>query len=505
MKKYLTAVVLALVSVSASAYDFEWEGIYYNIVSVEERTCEVTYNNQAPYSGDITIPATAFCNGIPMKVIRIPNYGICGDITSITIEPGLTSIGIEAFTGCKQLTSVTIPSTVTTIGDGAFFGLPQLTSVNIPSSVTSFGLNVFRDCSNLASVEIADGITTIPYKTFSGCKKLSSITIPASVTKIERYAFYDSGITSIDLPDNLEDIGDWTFYRTPLKSITIPRDVSWIREHTFQNCKQLISVKCSHPISVFAEAFEYCESLIELPQVNWVAYQAFQYCTSLKSIDLAESNRGIGSKAFEGCISLSDISIPDNVVGIGEDAFSGCVSLESVDLPKNIETVANRSFQNCVKLSTIKIPSNMPFFGESVFEGCTNLETIFSYSEKPTGIKESTFGGCSEDMIIYIPRGTKSTYLITPGWSRFKNYEEFDIDPSSVSDLKALKGITVQHDNGCLTISGLSEGEQIRIYDTSGILLDSTTAISDTAIVNVHATSRIVILKVGNESIKVRL
>ena len=52
-----------------------------------------------------------------------------GDIQSVVIEQGVTSIGDNAFNGCANLTSVTIPDGVTGIGDNAFSGCTSLADV----------------------------------------------------------------------------------------------------------------------------------------------------------------------------------------------------------------------------------------------------------------------------------------------------------------------------------------------------------------------------------------
>ena len=92
----------------------------------------------------------------------------CDTMTTIVIDNGVTSIGVDAFYGCNKATSVTIPNSVTGIGWSAFNGCSGLTNVTIPDSVTSI-----------------DGFA------FSGCTDLTSVTISESVTKIGSKAFYD--------------------------------------------------------------------------------------------------------------------------------------------------------------------------------------------------------------------------------------------------------------------------------------------------------------------------
>ncbi|MBQ2880553.1 MAG: leucine-rich repeat domain-containing protein, partial [Anaerotignum sp.] len=51
------------------------------------------------------------------------------DITAVTVEEGVTSIGDYAFAGCSNLEEVTLPNSLTDIGDGAFYGCSSLTDV----------------------------------------------------------------------------------------------------------------------------------------------------------------------------------------------------------------------------------------------------------------------------------------------------------------------------------------------------------------------------------------
>ena len=68
-----------------------------------------------------------------------PWYSNRSDITSVVIEPGVTSIGSLAFYECSNLTSITIPSGLTSIGEQAFGNCTGLTSITIPSGFISIG------------------------------------------------------------------------------------------------------------------------------------------------------------------------------------------------------------------------------------------------------------------------------------------------------------------------------------------------------------------------------
>ena len=119
-----TLILSVFFSISASAYDVEVDGIYYNI-NKKVKTAEVTYNSDNSYLGVIAIPETITFEDVVYNVI---------------------SIGEKAFFDCGLLSSITIPNSVTSIGDYAFWFCGRITSITIPNSVTSIGEYAFKNC-----------------------------------------------------------------------------------------------------------------------------------------------------------------------------------------------------------------------------------------------------------------------------------------------------------------------------------------------------------------------
>ena len=92
-----TLILSVFFSISASAYDVEVNGIYYNLIP-KGNIAEVTKGDKN-YSGDITIPSSIKVNDT---------------------EYSVTSVGNSAFEDCISLTLITIPNSVTSIAGYAF-------------------------------------------------------------------------------------------------------------------------------------------------------------------------------------------------------------------------------------------------------------------------------------------------------------------------------------------------------------------------------------------------
>lgn len=184
MKKLLFAIVLLLTATAnVLAYDFDVDGIYYNIISNTE--VEVTYsaydpedrNDDLDYSGDVIIPESVKDGRTTYAVTRIGGNAFwqCESLTSITIPESVTSIGDMAFFDCISLTSITISGSVTSIGEETFSCCSSLTSITLPKSVTSIGESAFCDCISLTSITLPEFVTSIGKSAFWNCTRLTKI------------------------------------------------------------------------------------------------------------------------------------------------------------------------------------------------------------------------------------------------------------------------------------------------------------------------------------------
>ena len=148
--RFSILVLTLLLSATATAHDFEVDGIYYKI---DGDNAIVTYRGTSyseytyEYTGNVNIPHSVPYNGKTYSVTSI-DYGAfycCRELTEVTIPNSVTAISESAFRG-SGLTEVTIPNSISSIGESAFHGCGGLTEVTIPNSVTSIGNSAFNGC-----------------------------------------------------------------------------------------------------------------------------------------------------------------------------------------------------------------------------------------------------------------------------------------------------------------------------------------------------------------------
>ena len=239
-----------------------------------------------------------------------PWYSNRSDITSVVIEPGVTSIGSQAFYECSNLTSITIPSGLTSIGEQAFGNCTGLTSITIPSGFISIGDYAFWNCTGLTSITIQNGVTSIGTGAFWNCTGLTSITIPSSVTSIGVNVFYNcTGLTDI-------------------------------------------TVDSSNP--------SYCSEsgvLFNKDKTTLIYYPLGKN----GSYTIPDGVTAIGDYAFYYCSGLTSVTIPSSVTSIGESAFRHCTGLTSITIPNSVTSIVNLAFWDCDSLTIVYIPSGVNF------------------------------------------------------------------------------------------------------------------------------------------------
>lgn len=217
--KFIRAIVVLLsLNISTYAYDFEVDGIYYNILSSSELTVEVTYKKH--YQSQYIWYAT---DGTPIFYSREKNYYACSYTGDLNIPSNVEyngriysviQIGNNAFSS-STLTSgypqITCP-------DEAY----NLLSITIPSSIKTIKESAFLNCKKLKSIYLPNNVERIEDSVFEGCNNIDNFSLPSSITHIGSYAFKDCSFWYLVIPKNVKTMGFYPFPDSLKELVMLP-------------------------------------------------------------------------------------------------------------------------------------------------------------------------------------------------------------------------------------------------------------------------------------------
>ncbi|MBR4872287.1 MAG: leucine-rich repeat domain-containing protein [Clostridia bacterium] len=368
----LLLTVLLAVSVSAATRSGTCgaEGSGSNLTwSYDTTTCVLTINGR----GDMA--------DYDPSAFSAPWAGFIGNIQTVRIGSGVTSIGDNAFYYCANITDVTLPESITKIGSYAFYHCISLPKIALPSGATDIGELAFAQCSSLVEITLPRGLEKIPRGLFEGCSGLVEMILPSGVTTIDRAAFSDcSSLAKITLPESLRVIGEAAFaYCSSLTSIDLPNSATSIGYAAFQYCYALTSIVLPDGVKTIGDAMFYeCKKLtsVTIPDsVTSIAGRAFYKCSSLASVDIPDGVRTIKNQTFYGCSNLRSVTLPTSLTAIEKNAFSGC-PIPTLSLPDSLTTIGESAFSNC-GISTVAVGKGVTTIGTDAFKNCSNLYAVY--------------------------------------------------------------------------------------------------------------------------------
>ena len=410
-KHWLMTIATLLCSLMVNA-EIKVDGIYYNILSEEDMTVEVTYNgsnaayNTNEYEGHVTIPATV--------VINSKTYTV-------------TSIKANTFAYCEKISGITIPNTIKSIGEGAFLlsngGEVVFSDVHISdleawcnidfggyeSNPLSRAKNLYLNGTLVTDIVIPNGVVEVKNYAFYRYDGIKSITFHSGVTSIGSYAFYYcSGLTRIEIPNSVSKIGEQAFYGcSGLTNITIGTGVTNIGSYAFGHCTNLKGIHINDLADWYNISFGDAEA-------NPLFYTDKLYVNGnlIPELTIPEGVSEIKSYAIVGS-SITSITIPNSVTSFESYALSGCSNLSNIKvkegnakydsrdncnaiietetntlalgckgtiIPSTVTSIAANAFYNCSGLTNIEIPNSITSIESHAFYGCNNLRIVHNNS-----------------------------------------------------------------------------------------------------------------------------
>lgn len=299
------------------------------------------------------------------------------EVTELVIPGTVKEIGYQ-FASFDNVTSITIEEGVETIGERAFYNSRLLEEIVIPTSVTSIGHGALMKCIAIKSI-------TIPFVGDSIKTNDAEVKYPLG------YIFGDIGNntdTDNDLCYSQKYEGNsWTFYDVPLtlesvtvtggniltngffglkiKNLVIGDGVKYIYQDGLRGLNAIESLTI--PFVGYAKSSEDTANYYPLgwmfgtiansgavyavnqkiEYVNGGLSSNIKYQIPKTLTKLTVTGGYISSYAFYGCNTLTDVILADGVTGMGPYSFYLCSNLVNIFFTNSIENIGDFTFYHC--------------------------------------------------------------------------------------------------------------------------------------------------------------
>ena len=397
-----------------------------------------------------------------------PFYGYNKEVLChVTIGREVTAIEEYAFYGCDNISSLTINSGVRSIGSNAFGTLdkviwltntPPTGYTNANGRINYVANSQYSNLSNvkvypyLSSMFEMDGVKYVPVSPsertchaidcvydntvneFSIDETIYFKGVEMKVTEVMPYTFFDNDYVKKVSIANLGNIGNYAFY-----------DCDSLETAIVANLAPIVSLNDSIPLtledwtstnktngSTSSNTYTFTAKETTTLSFDWSVSSESGFDKLFVILDgttiLEKSGFGNGTYSNEisygehiltvkytkdasnsdgyDQASVSNIVVPKGsnspFAGVGNEAFSGCSSLKIVTLGDSIGSLGSKAFYHCTSLEKIIIPGSVEFIGGYCFSGCSAMKKA-EMGDGVTTINDYAFQNCSSLSEITIP------------------------------------------------------------------------------------------------------
>lgn len=336
---------------------------------IDERITEIGYNvfKGFCYLSEVILP----------KGLKHIGYGAFegnsfrhNSLESIYIPDGVKTIGDWAFAFCSSLKSVKVPNSVKRIGTGAFAGCASLAQIYIPENV-SMGERAFENTAfwNNSPTDIiylnewAIGLKDlIPADTVLEFKK-GTRKIVENFSGDPQSEFEICEITGVVLDNDITHIGTGAFGACKnLENVSADCTFKHIGSFAFGFTKWAESQP--QGLVYLANALLGCKD-----SVRAYSRGGDEFTDEVVNVDGTHDGRKItliADSAFSGKKSVIEVILPDSIEAIGAYAFEDCSNLKRINLAESLKHIGYKAFYS-TGLKEIHVPASVEYIGEYAF------------------------------------------------------------------------------------------------------------------------------------------
>ncbi|MFR9524464.1 MAG: leucine-rich repeat protein [Rikenellaceae bacterium] len=151
------------------------------------------------------------------KLIDYKAFAACLSLVDVYISNGVEEISYQTFNGCSALESVFIPNTITTwtkdsaYANKAFVFCSALTDITLEEGLTSLGVMTFLSCTALEEVYIPGSVvwdipssSSTDTKAFTSCSALRKVTVGEGMASMDGNLFtLCTSLETLIMPSNV--------------------------------------------------------------------------------------------------------------------------------------------------------------------------------------------------------------------------------------------------------------------------------------------------------------
>lgn len=523
---FLLGVLTTILSTfsTASAYDFEVDGLYYDLISASERTCAFTKGDK-PYEGVVNIPDSVLVNGRYVKVIEIKSDALDGiNISELTIPGSILEFERKFFMCNIGKINILYGETALkadyTVRSDYFESLFRRTGVKemfIDRKISDKYINKI-EVGSLEKLTIGKNVTDLGPAYYVG--ELKSLYIEDCSSPVVSYSGINGLITyayvgrdgfTINTRGQIEHLifgknATITGIYSNCENLTTVEmnNIQKIDDDAFKGCKKLTNINFPKTLKIIGEESFSCSGIKELIldcNLDYIGRSAFQECNQLEKIQIKKV-KTIRSYAFDDCCKLWSIKLGEGIEIIYNDAFRDNYNLREIVLPNSLKSIGNSAFSYCDSLKTIKLGDNIEMIDRYAFAHCKSIESIVISATVPPQIYESTFESKTYlNCTLYVPTESIDLYKDAYGWKGFWNIKGIDSFSSVKDDIvKNEDLISILPTHRGVRVLNKDKNSIVRVFSIQGALIKET---RDDEIDNLSAG--LYVVKVGNKSFKVSL
>lgn len=431
--------LFVLLAATARSQDFSQDGLYYKVLSANDKTCELTQRptgSEGECGSDVTIPATITSNGVSYSVIAIGSgaFDNC-NISKITIPSSIGRLDDDALAVKNYIPRIYINRTTPPITSDYAFTNASFSKGNVTAYIPKGCLSnyqshrIWRRFNLVENVEKVDTVyanhmlfaSTGPHscafidKYDDDCVFIpKAVPIKGTLHTVSSFKFKDIRFLRsklLVLPDNIykldslnslytmQEIGSRDIYNLVLpRSLT---EVGTILVNTM-SLQQIFMQTANPPFSFNDDTFTgnvSCSTILNVPKGSLEAYRNAPGWKNFVRIREKEFLSPPDEQFSEGILNFTVYSEADKtceVTGYNSDSIIGHVDVPSYvqhnGTTYKVVSIGPEAFYE-TELSSITFPNTLRHIATQAFYRCKRLQYVI-IPDSVTSIGGQAFYSC---------------------------------------------------------------------------------------------------------------